>query len=189
LRGRASRPRRGFSLIELLIGLTVLSIALLAIATMFHVGYSDVSSGATTTMATEAGRQILEEARTLPFGSLDFLDGYNTGNAPPTLDPADPEEGPALAMMQKWRYVFAGVGTPPVGSGWVTLRSGRGDVAAGQSGSQLFEGAAQISVVTPATPAPPVSDRLRLVTVRVLVPGRSPAATPLVLTSLIARMS
>jgi prepilin-type N-terminal cleavage/methylation domain-containing protein len=189
LRGRASRPRRGFSLIELLIGLTILSIALLAIATMFHVGYSDVSSGATTTMATEAGRQILEEVRTLPFGSLDFLNDYNTGSAPSVPNPMNPDQAAALAMMQKWRYVFAGVGTPPVDSGWVTLRSGRGDVVAGQSGSQLFEGAAQISVVTPATPAPPVSDRLRLVTVRVLIPGRSPAATPLVLTSLVARMS
>src|SRR5512139_782030 len=54
-RRRALRTRQmGFSLIELLIGMSLMAVALLSIAAMFSTGYTDVHAGGMTTMATAA---------------------------------------------------------------------------------------------------------------------------------------
>jgi prepilin-type N-terminal cleavage/methylation domain-containing protein len=174
--------RPGFSLIELVIAMTVLSVALLAIAGMFHVGYRDVASGTDITLATETGRQMLEELRTLPFDGLDLFlgGGWQTDAAVPLVADDDPfrdEKLLAVDLARKWQYTFEGTGVPPANEGWVTLRSGRGDAGS------VARGTARITVAVPAG-----FPQLRTIRVLVTYDNRSPAATPLLLTTVINRM-
>jgi prepilin-type N-terminal cleavage/methylation domain-containing protein len=156
---RSSKGRRpdhgGFSLIELMAGMTILSVALLAIAGMFHTGYLDVAAGGKTTMAANAARQIIEDMRALPFASLPNLNGFNT-NTVATLPTNDPERD----IARKWRYIVAGEGT-----GWNFTSAERarwGSLAAGTVG---LGGAGQISVVSQ-------NPTLQLVTITLSLPGR-----------------
>ena len=103
--------QRGFSLIELLIGMSIMAVALLSIATMFSTGYSDVTAGGKTTMATTAARQLLEDIRMLPFDRIADLDTLNTNNAGtlPAVDAGlDPGRTMARNIARKWRYALAG---------------------------------------------------------------------------------
>jgi len=93
----------GFSLIELLIGMSIMAVALLSIATMFSTGYTDVAAGGKVTMATAAARQMIEDIQTLPFANLPNLNNKGT-NAPGDLPAANPER----ALVRKFRYALAG---------------------------------------------------------------------------------
>jgi len=81
---RSRTGRTGFTLVELMIGMTVMSIGLLAIAGMFQTGWTDVAKGGKATIAANAARQALEELRSIPFDDLASL--YTNGAAcnPPT---------------------------------------------------------------------------------------------------------
>ncbi len=97
-------PRqKGFSLIELLIGMSLMSIGLLSIATMFSTGYTGVSQGGRTTMATAAAREILEDMAALPFASLGNLNGFDT-----TVVGTLPASNPERNVARKWRYALRG---------------------------------------------------------------------------------
>jgi len=78
------KTTRGFTLVELMIGMTILAFGLLAVAGMFQTGFTDVSKGGKATMAATAARQTLENLRSIPFNSLVTL--YTNGVAcnPPT---------------------------------------------------------------------------------------------------------
>jgi prepilin-type N-terminal cleavage/methylation domain-containing protein len=169
--GRMTRGRlAGFSLIELLIGITILSIGLLAIASMFSTGYVDVAAGGKTTMAANAGRQIIEEMRNLPFQSLANLNGFST-STPGSLPASDPER----EVARKWRYVLSGDGT---GWGFTAAEIQRWG-ASGTMGTATvpFGGVGSISVVNQ-------SATLQLVTITLTIPGRPSAQ----LATLISRL-
>lgn len=162
----------GFSLIELLIGMSLMAVALLSIAAMFATGYSDVHAGGRTTMATAAARQILEDIQTVPFDRLVNLNSFDTRNAA-SLPASNPERD----LARKWRYALAGDGTGwsvsiPEKAMWSTLTiSG---VPLGVDG--------QISVVQD-------SPTLRRITVTVQLPGRTAGAPiPVQLATLISRL-
>jgi prepilin-type N-terminal cleavage/methylation domain-containing protein len=158
-KSKRSRPRtKGFSLIELLLGMTIMAVALLSIASMFSTGYTDVTAGGRTTMATSAARQMLEDIQTLPFASLPNLNNMG-GNCTTGL----PTNNPERALVRKWRYALAGnVGacgfTTEERAMWSTLTIADG-VNVGATG--------QITVVDQDNPP-----TLRLVTVTVSIPGR-----------------
>lgn len=97
---------RGFTLIEILIGITVLSLGILGVTSMFGTGYINVGEGARMTMAITAASQMLEDIRTIPFGNLLNLNGFDT-NASGTQPANNPERG----IARKWRYALAGAGT------------------------------------------------------------------------------
>ena len=105
--------QNGFSLIELLIGMSIMAIGLLSIATMFSTGYTSVSQGGRTTMATAAARQVLEDMQALPFDRLGNLNGFSTATLG-TLPVSNPERDVA----RKWRYALAGEE-----AGWPTYTS------------------------------------------------------------------
>lgn len=160
--------RAGFTLIEILIGITILSVGLLGVAGMFSTAYVDVSAGGNTTMAVTAARQMVEDMRLLPFDNLSNLDGFNTNNAG-----SQPAGGPELAMARKWRYVVAGDGT-----GWNFTATEKAQWTSLYTGGANFGGQATVTVISPSV-------TLRQVTVTVPVPGRNVNVS---LTTLISRM-
>jgi prepilin-type N-terminal cleavage/methylation domain-containing protein len=166
----ASGRSGGFSLIELLIGITILSIGLLAIASMFSTGYVDVAAGGKTTMAANAARQIIEEMRNLPFQSLANLHNFRTDR--PDLLPAS---NPEREVARKWRYILSGNGT---GWGFTAAEIQRWG-ATGTMGTETvpFGGVGSISVVNQTA-------TLQLVTINLTIPGR-PAAS---IATLISRL-
>jgi Tfp pilus assembly protein PilV len=173
-RGRRALRRQqvGFSLIELLIGMSLMAVALLSIAAMFSTGYNDVHAGGRTTMGTSAARQMIEDIQTLPFNSLVNLNGVNTTSAG-TL----PANNPERDLVRKWRYALAGEG-----GGW-TYTTGEKAMWSVLSISGARLGASgQITVVQD-------SATLRRITVSVQLPGRTAGAPiPVQLTTLISRL-
>jgi len=157
----------GFSLIELLIGMSIMAVALLSIAGMFSTGYTDMAAGGKTTMATAAARQMIEDIQTLPFANLPNLHNRGT-NATGNLPAANPER----TLVRKWRYALAG----DDGTWGFTLAEKTMWSTMTVQGVPLYgRGTIQVVDQTPT---------LRLVTVIVSVPGR-PAVQ---LSTLISRL-
>ena len=96
----------GLTLVEIMIGMTILVVGILGVTSMFGTGYSNVGEGARMTMAVTAARQMLEDIRTIPFDNLLNLNGFDT-NALGTQPANNPERG----IARKWRYALAGAGT------------------------------------------------------------------------------
>jgi prepilin-type N-terminal cleavage/methylation domain-containing protein len=194
LKGR----RGGFSLIELLLGLTILSIGLLAIATMFSTGYTDLSVGGTTTMGVAAARQMIEDMRLLPFQRLADLNNFNTSTlaslpaAPATGDPDFVGKTAARNLARKWHYALSGEGggwtyTAAEKQMWSILASGFASSAAAATSAQsslIFGGTGTIAVASEAGSA-----TLKRVTVTVTFPGKLGNAPKTVqLVTLISRL-
>jgi prepilin-type N-terminal cleavage/methylation domain-containing protein len=170
--------QRGFSLIELLIGMSIMAVSLLAIATMFSTGYSDVTAGGKTTMAATAARQLLEDIRTLPFDRIADLDALNTniaGTLPAVDTTKDPGRTMARNIARKWRYALTGNLTGWAGAAdpsWSVLNA---------SGTP-FGARGQVAVASPTT-------TLRVVTVTVVLQGRAAGEElPLTLATTISRL-
>jgi Tfp pilus assembly protein PilV len=152
-------------LIEILIGLTVMTIGLLGVAGMFSTAYTDVTAGGRTTMGLTAARQIIEDIRLLPFENIADLNNFNTNNAgsvPPVDATRDPGRTMARTMARKWRYGLQGDGagwnfTTAEKQEWSMLTTG---------GSVPFGGSATVTVASP-------SATLRQITITVPVPGRA----------------
>ena len=175
IRGRrALRARQtGFSLIELLIGMSLMAVALLSIAAMFSAGYTDVHAGGMTTMGTSAARQMIEDIQTLPFDRLVNVNSFDTTNAG-SLPASNPERD----LARKWRYTLAGEGT-----GWPAYSIAEKAMWSTLTISGVPLGASgQIAVVQD-------SPTLRRITVTVQLPGRTAGApVPVQLTTLISRL-
>ncbi len=158
-RRTASVPQReaGFSYIEVMIASVVLLTSLLALAGMFVLAVTNVSSAGNTTMALSAARQVMEDVRDLPFDALPDLDGFDTD------DPASlPADGPAREIARRWRYALAGDGV-----GWTFTQdgtAGNADDHAHDQGNQLGA-AGSIDVISR-------SATLTEVRITVSIPGR-----------------
>jgi len=116
----------GFSLLEVLVGGAVLSVALLAIAATFPTGYTNITQAGKMTMALTAGRQILEDISALPFDNINSLNNFDTLN-PGSLPPGEPER----TIARRWRYALAAEGdgftfTATEKAQWSTLSTGQG---------------------------------------------------------------
>lgn len=178
--GERRTQQRGFSLIELLIGMSIMAVALLSIATMFSTGYSDVAAGGKTTMAAAAARQLLEDIRTLPFDSIADLHTLNTNNAG-SLIAADPTKDPGRTMARnvarKWRYALAGDLT-----GWGGAPDAAWIGSVLMASGTTFGARGQVTVASPTV-------TLREVTVTVFLRGRSAGEElPLRLATTISRL-
>jgi Tfp pilus assembly protein PilV len=144
---------RGFGLVELLVGMTFMTVGLLAIAAMFPAGYLLVSDSGTTTMSVTAARQLLEDVRSVPFADLALLNGVDTTNVA-TL----PATEPARQLVRKWRYALAGEG-----SGFTFTTAERSRWARLSIATAGLAGRGRITVTSP-------SGSLRLVTVTISAP-------------------
>jgi len=173
----APRSGKGFSLIELLLGMTILAIGVLGVASMFSTGYTDVAAGGKTTLALDAARQIMEDIRLVPtqaaFTSLLTLNGVSTATATSL-----PSTDPGLTIARKFRYLMAGTdaaSTWGITSAMITLWGDRPNIS-----GTTFSGQGTIAVTDVGTTA----STLYQVTVTVTITGRS----PVVLTSLVSRL-
>lgn len=163
----AASDRRGFTLIEVLIAMAVLTIALVAIAGMFPTGYRQVTDAGRMTLAATAGRQILEDVRSVPFGPmLNALDGFDSDD-PGTL----PAGGPERDVACRWRFALTGATD--------------GCAFTPEEVYSPFGGRVEVTVQTPPPPPLPSSLTLSLVTVKVSVPALTQTVT---LTTVIASM-
>lgn len=158
----------GFTLIEILIGITILVVGVLGVASMFGTGYTNVAQGGKMTMAIAAARQMLEDVRTVPFANLGNLNGFDTNNSG-----TQPANNPERAIARKWRYALAGDGT-----GWGFTAAEKAMWQNLGVGSVPFGARGQISVVNQTA-------TLRLITVTVPVPGRGATVQ---LTTLISKL-
>jgi|RhiMetdeSRZDD1v2_1073273.scaffolds.fasta_scaffold59309_4 Tfp pilus assembly protein PilV len=146
---------RGFTLIEILIGMTILMVGLLAIAAMFPFAFVAVNESGKMTMTLTGQRQILEDIRSVPFTQLVNLNGFDTTNTG-TL----PAGAPEREIARRWRYALAGEGngftyTADEKSRWSTLSTAGG----------TFGGRGRITVTSP-------SATLRLVTITISIPPK-----------------
>ncbi len=165
--GRAPlRGRRGFTLVEIMIGLTLLVVGVLGVASMFSRGYSNVGDGGRLTMAVTAGRQMLEDVRLVPFAQLPNLNGPTGGgfrtDQPATLPAGEPER----TIARKWRYALAGADAT---AGWAfssTETQQWGRLLSGTRGGAEFGAVGQITVVDVDNPV-----TLRQVTVTITDPS------------------
>ena len=135
--GRCGEPNRrlwgvqGFTLLEVLVGSAVLSVALLAMAAMFPTGYTNITDAGKMTMALTGGRQILEDISALPFDNIGTLNGP-LGTGFDTTDPATlPAGEPERTIARRWRYALAAEGdgftfTATEKAEWSTLSTGQG---------------------------------------------------------------
>ncbi len=165
-REKSHRGSGGFTLLEVLMGATILAVALLAMAAMFPVGYTNITEAGKMTMAITGARQVFEEISALPFDNIINLDGFDT------LDPATllPLGEPERTIARRWRYALAGEGdgftfTATEKGEWSTLSTG---------GGITLNGRGRIGVgPDPLVPSP----TLNQVTITITYPGRSTGVT------------
>lgn len=141
--------------------MTILTVGLLGVATMFSTGYTDVAAGGKMTLGIMAARQIIEDMRALPFGSIDSLNAFDTSSVA-TLPAANPERDVA----RRWRYALAGEGD---GFAFTTTEKSQWTMLSADGVSLGARG--RITVVDQSPGLRPNS--LRLVTITVATPGRA----------------
>lgn len=146
---------RGFSLVELLIGMTFLTVSLLAIAAMFPMAYVVANEAGKTTMTLTAARQILEDLRSVPFDDLTDLNGFDTSD-PTTL----PDSGAGRAIARRWRYALGGQG-----DGFTFTSDERGRWGSLATAGVAFGARGRIAVVEE-------TDTLARITVTISVPQK-----------------
>ena len=156
----------GFSLIELMLGTSILVVSLLGYIGVFCSGYNNLAESGGMTMAFSAAQQLLEDVRAVPFANLPNLNNFRTDIAG-----SQPAGGPEREIARKWRYAVAGNGL-----GWAFTQSEMQRWTVIATGETAFGGTGQITV-TDTTPL------LRTVTVTVTVPGR---AVPISLSTVVS---
>jgi len=154
--GKGLWSMAGFTLLEVLVGAAVLSVALLAMAAMFPTGYTNITEAGKMTMALTAGRQMLEDISALPFDNIGNLNGFDTRN-PATLPPGEPER----TMARRLRYALAGEG-----DGFTFKKDEKDQWTILSAGSATLNGRGQVGVAA-------LSATLNQVTVTITYPGRS----------------
>jgi prepilin-type N-terminal cleavage/methylation domain-containing protein len=153
---RALGDHCGFTLVEVLVAAMILVVALLTLASMFPVGYKQITDAGRMTMAVSGARHILEDVGDVPFANISNLNNFDTTNVG-SLPANDPER----SIARRWRYMLAGAGDGFTFTGAETTAWGP---------SPSFGGRAQVQVAN-------TSATLRTVTVTVTVPGLAPNVT------------
>jgi prepilin-type N-terminal cleavage/methylation domain-containing protein len=144
--------RRGFTLVEVLVAAMILIVALLTLASMFPVGYRQITDAGRMTMAVSGARHILEDVGDVPFANISNLNGVDTGSNSGVIAGLG---GTEAAIARRWRYMLAGPGDGFTFSSAETTAWGT---------VQPFAGRAVVTVANS-------SATLRQVTVTVTVPG------------------
>jgi len=113
------RHSRGFTLLEVLVAITILAFGLLAVVTMLEVSFSSGTYAKNTTKATELAAWMIDRVRqdssliTQPYSTnITSLRSYdNDASAALVIDTslaADPAREPGLTACQQWRSLLQG---------------------------------------------------------------------------------
>jgi prepilin-type N-terminal cleavage/methylation domain-containing protein len=152
---KTARPlgdHRGFTLVEVLVAAMILVVALLTMASMFPVGYRQITDAGRMTTAVSGARHILEDVGDVPFANISNLNGVDTASNAGVIAGLG---GTEAAIARRWRYMLAGSGNGFTFTGAETAAWGT---------VQPFGGRAVVTVAN-------TSATLRQVTVTVMVPG------------------
>ena len=76
---RALGDRSGFTLVEVLVASMILVVALLTLASMFPMGYRQITDAGRMTMAVSGARHILEDVGDIPFNNISNINGVDHG--------------------------------------------------------------------------------------------------------------
>lgn len=101
----AGRRGRGFTLVELLVGATLMAVGLLSISGMFVLVYAQATRSGRTTMGLAAARQVFEGTRHIPFDEIDNLNNFDTDSSV-----TQPAGGRERDVARSFRYALAGEG-------------------------------------------------------------------------------
>lgn len=74
----ARSSQSGMTLMEVLIAITFIAIALLALLAMLSTGYNSVAAGGSVSKATDYGRQEMEFLKSVPVTDARFANGNDT---------------------------------------------------------------------------------------------------------------
>jgi prepilin-type N-terminal cleavage/methylation domain-containing protein len=144
--------RRGFTLVEVLVASMILVVALLTLASMFPMGYRQITDAGRMTVAVSGARHILEDVGDIPFNNISNINGVDTASNTGVIAGLG---GTEAALARRWRYMLAGSGNGFTFTGAETTAWGT---------AQPFGGRAVVTVAN-------TSATLRTVTVTVTVPG------------------
>jgi len=163
---RTLGDRRGFTLVEVLVASMILVVALLTLASMFPMGYRQITDAGRMTVAVSGARHILEDVGDIPFNNISNINGVDTASNSGVIAGLG---GTEAALARRWRYMLAGSGNGFTFTGAETTAWGTVQPSGGRA------------VVTVAN----TSATLRTVTVTVTVPGLPAGVT---LSTVIVRM-
>jgi prepilin-type N-terminal cleavage/methylation domain-containing protein len=163
---RTLGDRRGFTLVEVLVASMILVVALLTLASMFPMGYRQITDAGRMTVAVSGARHILEDVGDIPFNNISNINGVDTASNAGVIAGLG---GTEAAIARRWRYMLAGSGNGFTFTGAETTAWGT---------AQPFGGRAVVTVAN-------TSATLRTVTVTVTVPGLPTGVT---LSTVIVRM-
>ena len=149
---QALGDRSGFTLVEVLVAAMILLVALLTLASMFPVGYRQITDAGRMTVAVSGARHILEDVGDIPFNNISNINGVDTATNAGVIAGLT---GTEAAIARRWRYMLAGSGNGFTFTGAETTAWGT---------VQPFGGRAVVTVDN-------TSATLRTVTVTVTVPG------------------
>ncbi len=144
--------RSGFTLVEVLVASMILVVALLTLASMFPMGYKQITDSGRMTVAVSGARHILEDVGDIPFNNISNINGVDTASNAGVIAGLG---GTEAALARRWRYMLAGSGNGFTFTGAETTAWGT---------VQPFGGRAVVTVAN-------TSATLRTVTVTVTVPG------------------
>jgi prepilin-type N-terminal cleavage/methylation domain-containing protein len=142
----------GFTLVEVLVASMILVVALLTLASMFPMGYRQITDAGRMTAAVSGARHILEDVGDIPFNNISNINGVDTASNTGVIAGLG---GTEAALARRWRYMLAGSGNGFTFTGAETTAWGT---------VQPFGGRAVVTVAN-------TSATLRTVTVTVTVPG------------------
>ena len=103
--------KRGLTLIELLIAMSVLSVAMLGIVGMFPVAHQHLRAGGDLTKATALAQRIVELLRDEPLQAVNRYHNADTSQTAsfPSDDPGGTPPFRGGSSLQRWREEIAGV--------------------------------------------------------------------------------
>jgi prepilin-type N-terminal cleavage/methylation domain-containing protein len=79
---KSNKRQNGFTLIEVLIGLFVLSLSVITIYSLFQISLKVIWESKAKIIATQLANQKIEMARNLPYNSVGTVDGIPAGSIP-----------------------------------------------------------------------------------------------------------
>jgi prepilin-type N-terminal cleavage/methylation domain-containing protein len=114
------REESGYSLVEVMVSIVILTIAILPMVSMFDMGLKTVGTGSNYDKARTLANMKLEQAKNLPFDSTDdtiqdLKDNFPEAAGTPTdydgsghyqSDPPKPVTGPAAGDFTGFEYVI-----------------------------------------------------------------------------------